>query len=105
MIYILNQNSSFIPPKDHTVAISLKHEIGYIQSIIKHHNNIMWNATDVTVDEFNALKKYRQLVFDNIPIPSRTRTCDSDDIIIIPLGMHCYNIITFKPIESDSEYR
>jgi len=105
MIYILNQNSSFIPPKDHAINVVLKHEVGYIKyiSITNHCDNIMWmwNTTALTVDELDILKKHQTLSFESIPVPSKTRTCDSDDIIIIPLGLDLYNYITFKPINDN----
>ena len=99
MVYILNQHNSFIPPKNHAVVVTFKHEINYIECVVKSHNEIMCMSgiKNLMVEEFDLLKQYPQLCWDNIPIPSKTRTCDSDDIIIIPLGMDCYNCISFKP--------
>jgi hypothetical protein len=103
MIYILNQNSSFIPPKDHAVEVIMKHEVDYLLNIVKYCPNIVWMhpSVNITVDEFELLKKHQSMCFDSIPVPSKTRTCDSNDLIIIPLGVDCYNRITFKPINDN----
>lgn len=92
MIFILKDGSPFVPPIGCMIKISFKHSLTYISDLLKDPSiSVVWQpGPDLGMDDYELLVNYPKLTHDAIV------NCSSNDLVIIPTGMRCYNITTFE---------